>query len=73
MKLKDIFELITDCYINIHKINPESKYDPFVLYDIWFNNDDDLKTILRIYGEFPVVNITCYDDGPTVVITIDNP
>lgn len=72
MKLKDVFEITTDCYIDIHKVNPKSERNPFVLYDSYFSTEEDLKTILKTYGKFPVVDITCYDEGPTIVITIDD-
>lgn len=72
MKLKDVFDITTDCYIDIHKVNPKSELDPFVLYDSLFSTEEDLETILKTYSKFPVINITCYDEGPTVVITIDD-
>ena len=73
MKLKDIFNLICECDVDIHKVNPEFKYDPLVLHDSWFNNEKDLENVLEKYGEYPVVSLTCLSEELTIVITIDNP
>lgn len=73
MKLKDMFNLITDVFCTIAKVNPQSEYDPFILYEDRCNTKDELEIIMQMYGDYPVKNITCWDDGPTVVLTIDNP
>jgi hypothetical protein len=73
MKLKNVFNLIYDCYIDIFKVNPDSKNDSLALYDDWINDEKDLTAVLKKYGEYPVVSLTCWDLGPTIVITIDNP
>ena len=73
MKLKDVFNLITDVFCTIAKINPQSKYDTFILYDDWRNTEDELEIIMQMYGDYPVKDITCWDFGPTIILTIDNP
>lgn len=73
MKLKDVFNLIYECDIDIHKVNPKFRYDPLILYDCWFNDEKDLKAVLEKYGEYPVVSLTLLDEELTIVITIDDP
>lgn len=73
MKLKDVFDLIYECDVDIHKVNPKFRYDPLILYNSWTHDEEDLKEVLKKYGEYPVVSLTCRNEELTIVITIDNP